>query len=157
VPALAQVFYRSAGTIVWAAPARKTGLVPEGWSVKRDEPEGLVYLNRLDFLTGPVLGDTQSVSGQAMIQLGRHAYGSLGLVFELQVAQEAGRDIIPIELRRYYFLAPRTVVEDVEGHLFIAGLSWLQTDNYENGRWVSVWLPIDDAFYPEARFIRPRQ
>lgn len=102
--------YRKVMGIVTAVEASKTGLVPSGWKIKIDKPEGDISLIGVNFFS-PTEQDEISIDEKTMLLRTSECIGSLGLAEQLLKKQEAGEEIFPQEFRgKNYIILPRTIL-----------------------------------------------
>ncbi|MDP3993653.1 MAG: hypothetical protein U1C57_02995 [Candidatus Doudnabacteria bacterium] len=135
--------------------AQDTGLVPEGWGVRKDRLEGRVELAKLNYLSGCFVKAPEIyVSGEIMtkraLELG--AIGSLGLAAGLLEAQKKGKIIFPVEsgVKKHNFVMPCTELDDEGGDASVAYFYW----NRCGGGWKLGLRSLVGYFYPRDRFLR---
>lgn len=137
--------------IVTPGKAQDTGLVPKGWLVNRDKPEGDVDLAKLDYSACPVHEDEEYVSGDTMIKraIEQKAIGSLGFAAALLQAQNQGKEIFPVKSRgKHYFIMPLTELQDADGRGRVAYFLWV------GERWELHFSRPGPGFGRRDRFVR---
>lgn len=142
-----------ATAVAKALSAKKSGLVPDGWKVTSDFPEGDVDLAKLDYSLCPVRGSETSINGTTMVARAKEdrAIGSLGLAAVLIAAQDEGKEIFPVESRgKHYFIMPLTELQGDDGNGDVAYFYWSD----EEQRWVLDFYWFDDGFSRGGRFVR---
>ena len=151
-------FSKKASGIVTPIAAKDTGLIPQGWKVKKggDRLEGDVDLAKLDYSSCPVRDDEEYVSGETMMKRAKevNAIGSVGLAADLLKAQDEGKKVFPVESRGvHYFIMPLTVLQDGGGDVSVAAFYW------SGERWGLdfYWLGSDFRFRRSVRFLRRRE
>jgi hypothetical protein len=150
-------FSKRASGIVTPVRAQDTGLIPEGWTVESDSPEGDVNLAKLDFTVCPVRdGDGDWVGGETMLKRAVEvkAIGSLGFGKMVIDAQKEGKDIIPVELRgKVYIILPRTILLVRDRYRRVAYFYWSD----KAAEWVMSFYYVGYSFNRDDRFVRPRE
>lgn len=142
--------------MVTALKAQDTGLVPRGWTVKKDKLEGGVDLDlaRLDYSMCPVPDDEEYISSDTMLKRAQevNVLGSLSLAAHFLKAQEEGQEIFPVKSRgQHRFIMPLTELEDDDGNGWVAYFHWF------GERWVLDFLLLVSDFFRDDRFVRLRE
>ena len=142
------------GSHVKVPLAIDTKLIPQGWSVVSDAPEGDVDLAALDCSLCPVRGSETSINGTTMMARAKEdrAIGSLGLAAALIKAQDEGKEIFPVESRgKHCFIMPLTELQYGDGLGYVAYFYWSDKQH----RWVLHFNWLDNYFfYRYDHFIR---
>ena len=142
-------FAKKASGIVTPVRAQNSGLVPSGWQVTKDDPEGDINLANLDYSSGPVQAGETYISGDTMLARKGNAYGSLGFAAAKLKQQEEGKEIFPVESRgKHYFIMPRTVLLDGGRGRRVAYFYW------DGRRWVLYFRYLHRNFRCSDRFVR---
>jgi len=152
-------FSKKASGIVTPIAAKDTGLIPQGWKVKKggDRLEGDVDLAKLDYSSCPVRDDEEYVSGETMMKRAKevNAIGSLGLAADLLKAQDEGKEIFPVESRGvHYFIMPLTELQDDDGDDGSGNVAYF---NWNGKRWKLNFNWLDNNFNRNDRFLRRRE
>ena len=147
-------FAKKARGIVTPVAAKDTGLIPQGWKVRNDKPEGDVDLAKLDYSSCPVRDDEEYISGETMMKRAKevNAIGSLDLAADLLKAQDEGKEIFPVESRGvHYFIMPLTELRDDDRGGRVACFPW------DGKRWKLNFNWLDIRFDRDDRFLRRRE
>lgn len=143
-------YAKKAWGIVTPVAAKDTGLVPEGWEVKKDCLEGDVDLAKLDYSFCPHHENEVYISSMTMLKEAAEvgAIGSLGFAAALLEAQNEGKEIFPVESRdKHHFIMPLTELHPVGGATRIPAFSW------RGWGWVLVFDCFGDDISRRARFV----
>lgn len=151
-------FAKKALGIFTPVRAQDTGLIPDGYTLESDGPEGKINFANLDFNFCPVRdGDGIWVNGDTTMARSKEvqAIGSLGFAKLVLDAQKEGKGIIPVELRgEVYIILPRTVLRDRHGNRCVGFLHW------DGEQWVLSFSWLDGNFGHfgrSGRFVRSRE
>ncbi|MBI2459776.1 MAG: hypothetical protein HYV53_04520 [Parcubacteria group bacterium] len=142
-------------SIITPVRAIDSDLIPEGWEVESDDPEGEISFFNLDFSFCPIQSD-EYIDGDFMLRRAGacKAYGSLGLAAALlklkEKREEEWKKIFPVDSRDNYYIMPRTILITGSHSRVVACLIW------RGGEWTIRFCWLDYAFSNGARFIRPR-
>lgn len=153
-----------ANNIITPVRAQDTGLIPNGWTIESDDPEGDVSLGSLDFSYCPLQPDKLHIRdymiskepGNIIFKWPDNVCGSLGLAAEFRKAQKEGKEIFPVESRgKNCFIMPLTILLDADKNQILAKpnrrvafFTWV------GGEWVLYFFWLDCGFNSDDRFVR---